>query len=66
MANKTISVFLIAVQDKVEALQERLDAYITGDKTAGDSFDLADSAAKAKRCKFLSLLNHMCIICTNA
>ena len=41
----------ISVQDKVEALQDRLDAYTSGDKTAAESLDISDGTAKAKRCK---------------
>lgn len=41
------------MQDKVEGLQERLDAYIAGDKTVVESLDTPDGGVKTKRCKSL-------------
>jgi hypothetical protein len=37
----------------VEGLQERLDAYIAGDKSGVENLEIPDGAAKAKRCKIL-------------
>jgi len=39
------------VQDKNESLQERLDALLSGDKSAVDSLDVPDGSGKAKRCR---------------
>lgn len=52
----TIYCICLSVQDKVESLQERLDAYVAGDKTT-DSLDIPDGAVKAKRCKYVAGLH---------
>ncbi|XP_060554600.1 WD repeat-containing protein 37-like [Ruditapes philippinarum] len=39
----------LLLQDKVEGLQERLDAYIAGDKSGVENLEIPDGAAKAKR-----------------
>ena len=44
---------IFSVLEKVESLQEQLDAYSTGEKPITDTLEVPDGAVKSKRCKLI-------------
>ena len=42
----------VSVLEKVESLQEQLDAYNAGEKPVTDTLDIPDGAVKPKRCRY--------------
>lgn len=49
-----MSFMLVSVLEKVESLQEQLDAYNAGEKPVTDTLDIPDGAVKPKRCRLHS------------
>ena len=45
---------IFSVLEKVESLQEQLDAYSTGEKPITDTLEVPDGAVKSKRCKLIN------------
>ena len=47
-----MSFMFVSVLEKVESLQEQLDAYNAGEKPVTDTLDIPDGAVKPKRCRY--------------